>query len=76
MAKVYLGLGTNLGDKKDHMRLAVSLIRERIGKVVSQSSYYDTAPWGFESESSFLNAVICVSTLYKPLDSLRLTLTL
>ena len=55
------------------MQLAVSLIRERIGKVVSQSSFYETAPWGFESENSFLNAVICVETLYTPLETLRLT---
>lgn len=73
MAKVYLGLGTNLGDKEANMQLAVSLIHERIGKIVSQSSFYETAPWGFESENSFLNAVICVETLYTPLETLRLT---
>lgn len=73
MAKVYLGLGTNLGDKEANMQLAVSLIHERIGKIVSQSSFYETAPWGFESENSFLNAVICVETLYTPLETLHLT---
>ena len=73
MAKVYLGLGTNLGDKEANMQLAVSLIHERIGKIVSQSSFYETAPWGFESENSFLNAAICVETLYTPLETLHLT---
>ena len=73
MAKVYLGLGTNLGDKENNMRLAVSLIGERIGRIVSCSSFYETAPWGFESENSFLNAALCVETSRQPLEVLHLT---
>ena len=55
MAIVYLGLGTNLGDKAANLHAAVHLISEKIGKVISLSSFYATAPWGFESENSFLN---------------------
>ena len=73
MAKVYLGLGTNLGNKKENLRVAVEKINEKIGKVTSLSSFYETAPWGFDSENSFLNAVACVQTDYKPLEVLART---
>ena len=60
MAEVYVGLGTNLGDKEQNLRDAVQKIEEQIGKVVSLSAFYVTAPWGFASENSFLNAAACV----------------
>ena len=46
MAKVYLGLGTNMGDKEANLRIAVRLINDRIGKVTSLSAFFRTAPWG------------------------------
>lgn len=58
----YLGLGSNLGDKRYHLNQAVKDIHERIGRIISRSSFYDTAPWGFQSENRFLNAVIKVET--------------
>ena len=44
MAKVYVGLGTNLGDKEQNLKVAVQKIEEQIGKVVSLSAFYITAP--------------------------------
>ena len=73
MAYVYLGLGTNLGDKAANLHAAVHLISGEIGKVISLSSFYATAPWGFESENSFLNAAICVETTLSPLEVLHAT---
>ncbi len=73
MSNVYLGLGTNLGDKVANLRAAVSQIEEKIGKVVSLSSFYETAPWGFASEHTFLNAAACVDTSLSPLEVLRCT---
>ena len=43
MAKVYLGLGTNLGDKEQNLRDAVQKIEEQVGEVVSLSAFYVTA---------------------------------
>ena len=54
MAKVYISLGTNLGDKEQNLRTAVQKIEEQVGKVISLSAFYITAPWGFDSEHSFL----------------------
>lgn len=73
MPKVYLGLGTNLGDKAANLRAAVALIHTRIGKVTSLSSFYETAPWGFVSGHSFLNAAACTETTLPPLEVLRIT---
>lgn len=73
MAIVYLGLGTNLGDKAANLHAAVHLISGKIGKVISLSSFYATAPWGFESENSFLNAAICVETSLSSLEVLYRT---
>ena len=66
MAEVYVSLGTNLGDKDNNLRTAVRLMQERIGKVISLSSFYETAPWGFQSEHSFLNAAACIETRLSP----------
>lgn len=73
MAKVYLGLGTNLGDKEQNLRDAVQNIEEQVGKIVSLSAFYVTAPWGFSSDNSFLNAAVCVETKLSPLEVLQET---
>ena len=73
MAKVYVGLGTNLGDKEQNLKVAVQKIEEQIGKVVSLSAFYITAPWGFSSDNSFLNAAVCVETKLSPLEVLQET---
>lgn len=73
MATVYLGLGTNLGNKQANLRTAIYKLRERIGKQVSLSSFYETAPWGFESDHSFLNAAIGLETSLPPIEILHIT---
>ena len=71
--RVYLGLGTNLGDKESNLHVAVRKINERIGEVTALSAFYVTAPWGFTSENSFLNAAACVETELSPLEVLQET---
>ena len=73
MSKVYLGLGSNLGDREENMRKAIQLIGERVGKVTKQSSFIETDPWGYESENRFLNAVILCETSKQPREVLLLT---
>ena len=70
---VYFSLGTNLGDKEHNLRLAVRKIEERVGKVISLSAFYTTAPWGLSSVHTFLNAAACVETLLPPLSVLHFT---
>ncbi len=67
MSIVYLSLGTNLGDKEENLRKAIQLIGERVGNVMSLSAFYETAPWGFASDNSFLNAATGIETTLEPL---------
>ena len=62
MALVYLGLGTNLGDKERNLNEAIRKISLEVGKVICQSEFYASKPWGFESRNEFLNAVVSVET--------------
>lgn len=71
--QVYLGLGSNLGDREANIQKAVELIGEQIGCVVRQSSLIETEPWGFRSENRFLNGAILVETTKTPREVLTLT---
>ena len=71
--RVFLGLGSNLGDKEANIRNAISLISERVGLVVRQSSLISTEPWGFESDHSFVNACVLCETTLTPRQVLRAT---
>ena len=71
--QVYLGLGSNLGDKAWNLSEAIRLIGERVGQVLRQSSFIVTEPWGFQSDNSFLNAVILCETDKTPREVLLLT---
>lgn len=66
MKKVFLGLGTNLGNRESNLKEAVRMIAEFIGKVLDSSSVYETPPWGFTSENDFLNMVVRIETKYAP----------
>jgi 2-amino-4-hydroxy-6-hydroxymethyldihydropteridine diphosphokinase len=59
---VYLLLGSNLGDREGLIRKAISSIGDKIGTIVSVSSFYETAAWGNEDQPSFLNVAVGVET--------------
>ncbi len=71
--KVYLGLGSNLGDCRKNLERAIRLIGDRVGQVTRQSSFIETEPWGFESPNKFMNAVILCETTRSPREVLLLT---
>lgn len=63
----YLSIGSNMGDKKRHLDLAV----ERLGmsdgiKVMDISDYIVTAPVGYTSQDDFLNAAVHIKTVLEP----------
>lgn len=71
--KVYLALGSNLGNRRELLDEAVRQIDCRVGRVVRQSSWIETEPWGFQSAHRFLNGVVCCLTTLEPHEVLRLT---
>ena len=62
MKVVFLGVGTNLGDRETNLKEALAGIGKYIGRVVNSSSVYETEPWGFHAEQQFLNIVAKVET--------------
>lgn len=62
MNKVYLLLGSNMGNSKEQLLLAQKNIKKLIGKIVRLSSLYQTAAWGNTNQPDFLNQVIIVKT--------------
>jgi 2-amino-4-hydroxy-6-hydroxymethyldihydropteridine diphosphokinase len=71
MKSVYLGIGSNLGDRKVNLRNAVEKAEELTGKIVKVSSVYETEPWGFSSDDQFLNMVVKIKTSLKPSELLE-----
>ena len=68
---VFLGLGSNLGERELYLNNAVGLIGRSIGFISEKSGIYETEPWGFQSENNFLNMVIKIHTELKPHDLLK-----
>lgn len=62
-----------MGDRKRLMERAIAEIEKQIGHVVRQSAFYETEPWGFESENLFLNAAVCIETELTPRQLLLVT---
>lgn len=67
----YLGLGSNLGDREENLRLALQLLGELL-TVTSVSSLYETEPWGYADQPPFLNMACAVETDLTPLELLAL----
>ncbi len=70
---VFLGLGTNLGDKKKNIELAFDKIEEQIGNITSISALYLSKPQGFNSENVFVNCAIHLQTTLSPIKLLSET---
>ncbi|HZS10099.1 MAG TPA: 2-amino-4-hydroxy-6-hydroxymethyldihydropteridine diphosphokinase [Blastocatellia bacterium] len=72
----YIALGSNLGDRLEHLRAAVRALRERAGiEVTGQSRVYETAPVGGpEGQGPFLNAAVRLITELPARELLRFLL--
>lgn len=66
MHLAYLLIGSNLGDKTTYLKNAGSYIQQQCGQIVKQSSFYETEPWGFTEQPSFLNQALCIQTELAP----------
>jgi len=68
---VYLGLGSNLGDRNRSIRKAIELLSDRV-HMEQVSSIYETDPVGYDHQPRFLNAVCRVRTSLEPNEVLTL----
>ncbi|WP_025270198.1 2-amino-4-hydroxy-6-hydroxymethyldihydropteridine diphosphokinase [Hippea sp. KM1] len=68
---VYLSIGSNVGNRKKNLRLAVAYLKRRLS-VVACSKFYNSEPWGYERQKNFCNMALKVNTHLKPYELLRL----
>jgi 2-amino-4-hydroxy-6-hydroxymethyldihydropteridine diphosphokinase len=71
MNRIFLSLGSNLGDRGQNLKKGIGLLEKLAGKPGAISSIYETEPWGCDSDLNFYNQVIELFTLLRPLPLLE-----
>lgn len=72
MNKVFLSIGTNIGERMANLKTAVRLLMEKPKvEVTAVSSIYETLPVGFVDQASFLNIAVAVDTSLSPFEMLE-----
>jgi len=62
----HLSIGTNIGDKRQNLIIAIDMLNKFCGTIIKQSSIYETNAWGFESSNSFYNIAVAINTNLSP----------
>ncbi len=71
MAIVYIGIGTNLGNREKNCRKALEGLEETGVRVTKRSTLYETDPWGVKDQPPFINMAVEVETALLPEDLLE-----
>lgn len=74
MDGIFLGLGSNLGDRQKYLNDAMQFLDERGVKILKRSSIHETEPVGYMDQPKFLNMVVEVATAFSPEELLRVCL--
>ena len=67
MSTVYIGIGSNLGKRKENCLRAIKLLNSNNLKVTKMSSMYETEPWGVKNQPRYINMAVEVKTELSPL---------
>ena len=70
MKKVVLLLGSNIGDVKEHILIAISKL-EKMGRVIKSSGILENSPVEFDSLNIFCNIAVIFETKYSPIKLLN-----
>jgi len=76
MNKTYLLLGSNMGNSRQQLTKAISIINKKIGKVLRKSGLYNTAAWGKTDQPDFLNQVIIAETCLTASETMQTILSI
>ncbi len=71
--KVILGIGSNIGDRRAYIEQAISELEQSFLTSIIRSSIYETEPWGFKAETSFLNCCVGFKSSQNPEKLLEIT---
>ena len=71
MSRVYIGIGSNLGNREENCKRAIELLPENGIRVAGCSSMIETEPWGVTDQPRFINMVIETETALGPEELLK-----
>lgn len=71
MNSAYLLIGSNLGDREYYLNQANLNISNKCGRIVQQSSLYETAPWGIIEQPNYFNQALNLETTLNPEELMR-----
>lgn len=67
LTRAYLGLGSNLGCRRNNLRAALdALTADGRATPAAVSAFYETEPWGYREQPAFLNCAAAVDTILSP----------
>ena len=69
---VYLGIGSNLGNKVNNIEAAKFLLSQKDIRILQSSSFYESLSWPNPKKPKFLNIVLRVRTVYEPIELLKI----
>lgn len=71
--KVYLSLGSNIGNRQEYIESAIELVGKTEGiKILKKSRLYETSPVGYVEQDLFLNTVIKIETDFSEREILKI----
>ena len=73
MNRLFLLLGGNLGNKSVIFKEAQNILQKKLGKIVKESSIYETEPWGFKTKENFWNQALIIETSLSSKEVLKIT---
>ena len=74
MSKVWIALGSNMGEGRKNLDLAIKMMNERGVLVEKVSTYIETEPYGYTEQDNFVNAVYIAETKLSPRELLEVLL--
>jgi dihydroneopterin aldolase/2-amino-4-hydroxy-6-hydroxymethyldihydropteridine diphosphokinase len=72
MSVVYIGIGSNIGNRQKNCLRAIELLEKRGVIIKERSSMYETEPWGIKDQPKFINMVVEIETVLNPNELLRI----
>lgn len=71
MAKIFIGVGSNLGDRINNIQNALKLLKKEKIRILKQSTFIETKPVGGPKQGKFLNGVLEIETKLEPIKLLK-----
>ncbi len=72
MVTVYLGLGSNIGNKEAYIQKAINALKQQ-NKIIRASQNYKTDPWGITNQDWFINTAVIIETELTVIELLQTT---